>query len=350
MDSIHADVAYINELIREYLLYRGYSRTLGVLENEVSKDPTSLGNPNAVVDEIVEAIKGFKLEQVFQRLNGIRTYLLTKLTDHYALAECLGQLDRAVKQYYIVYCVSNNRIEKATEMFTSHGDELRNDPEWRVWFTLPYITAPTQDAFFAPYFDAAYADQLISSLRNSLQLLFDTIPLPSMMLYKKEVVMRRNLEDEITHLKEENTSMRAQITALQAENRALMKVKSSSSSNTLSSMLEPQPTLTTKATGGHMTLNKTRRQGIGSEVVISEDGIQSFEPADWPPSETYQVPDDDDLTRYSNILDLQLGAKHNADVNAVKFSCDGMLCASSSCDGTVKYVCHASSSCTGYGH
>ncbi|KAG5272227.1 hypothetical protein AALO_G00163030 [Alosa alosa] len=159
-----------DELVREYLVYRGFTSTLKHLDSEIKSDKEK----GFRVDKIIEQLQLFIPNG---DLTGLKDYwgyldrrLFCRLEDVYR--PTVSKLRTSLFRYYLVCTVQNKNLEKTQEFFQKQAQELQGQAEWREWFILPFIPSPEQNPVFAPYFSRQWADTFLVSLHNFLSVLF----------------------------------------------------------------------------------------------------------------------------------------------------------------------------------
>ncbi|XP_053574953.1 WD repeat-containing protein 91 isoform X2 [Bombina bombina] len=143
-----------DELVREYLTFRGFTNTLKHFEADIKTDKE----------------KGFR----------------------------------------------TNKTDKSHEFFQKQATELQNQNEWKEWFALPFLPTPDQNPAFATYFSRQWADTFTVSLHNFLSVLFQCMPVPTILNFEAEC-------QRIFRVQEENEALRQKLFALQAEAHRMRK-------------------------------------------------------------------------------------------------------------------------------
>jgi hypothetical protein len=80
---------------------------------------------------------------------------------------------------------------------------------WQLWFTLPYVRRPSEDARFAVYFSRPWAEALQTSYRNLLASVFAALPLPALARAAAESAHARALEAQAEVLRDECARLQA---------------------------------------------------------------------------------------------------------------------------------------------
>ncbi|KAJ1166471.1 hypothetical protein NDU88_006871 [Pleurodeles waltl] len=165
-----AAVERTDELVREYLIFRGFTTTLKQFDADVKANKEKGFRVDKIVEQLQQFIQSFDL-------SGLRDYwvyldrrLFSRLEDVYR--PTVSKLKTSLYRYYLVYTIQTNRIDKAQEFFLKQASELQNQPEWKDWFLLPFLPTPDSNPAFAPYFSRQWADTFLVSLHNFLSVLF----------------------------------------------------------------------------------------------------------------------------------------------------------------------------------
>lgn len=166
-------LAQVDELVKEYLLFRGFINTFRALEVETRSDKD----------------KGFQVEKIIEELLGyITNGDIQGLVDYYRYLDLrfFSRLDsrfqRTIKKFelcllrhYLVHATQHKKKEKVTEFFDIYGSELQGKQEWVAWFALPYIKNPASDPTFETYFTKYWVDNYTISLHNFLAMTFQNM-------------------------------------------------------------------------------------------------------------------------------------------------------------------------------
>ncbi|XP_069484881.1 WD repeat-containing protein 91 isoform X2 [Ambystoma mexicanum] len=209
-----AAVERTDELVREYLIFRGFTNSLKQFDADVKANKEKGFRVDKIVEQLQQFIQNFDL-------GGLREYwvyldrrLFSRLEDVYR--PTVSKLKTSLYRYYLVYTIQTNRIDKAQEFFQKQASELQNQPEWKDWFLLPFLQAPESNPTFAPYFSRQWADTFLVSLHNFLSVLFQCMPVPIILNFEAEC-------QKMSLLQEENEALRQKLFALQAEAYRLRK-------------------------------------------------------------------------------------------------------------------------------
>uniref|UniRef100_A0A8C9TJG6 WD repeat-containing protein 91 n=1 Tax=Scleropages formosus TaxID=113540 RepID=A0A8C9TJG6_SCLFO len=159
-----------DDMVREYLTFRGFTSTLKLLDAEIKADKEKGFRVDKIIDQLHQFIQAYDLSALKEYWGYLDRRLFCRLEDVYR--PTVNKLRTSLFRYYLVHTVQSNRIEKTQEFFHKQGLELQGHAEWRDWFILPFIQSPEQNPVFSPYFTRQWADTFLVSLHNFLSVLF----------------------------------------------------------------------------------------------------------------------------------------------------------------------------------
>ncbi|XP_054659988.1 WD repeat-containing protein 91 isoform X2 [Grus americana] len=203
-----------DELVREYLLFRGFTAALKQLDAEIKADREKGFRVDKIVEQLQQFVQSYDLAALRDYWSYLDRRLFSRLEDVYR--PTVNKLKTSLFRYYLVHTVQTGRNDKAQEFFLKQASELQNQAEWKDWFVLPFLPAPDSNPTFATYFSRQWADTFIVSLHNFLSVLFQCMPVPVILNFEAEC-LRSSL------IQEENESLRHKLFALQAESSRMKK-------------------------------------------------------------------------------------------------------------------------------
>ncbi|KAM9634642.1 WD repeat-containing protein 91 isoform 2-T2 [Morphnus guianensis] len=203
-----------DELVREYLLFRGFTAALKQLDAEIKADREKGFRVDKIVDQLQQFVQSYDLAALRDYWSYLDRRLFSRLEDVYR--PTVNKLKTSLFRYYLVHTVQTGRNDKAQEFFLKQASELQNQAEWKDWFVLPFLPAPDSNPTFATYFSRQWADTFIVSLHNFLSVLFQCMPVPVILNFEAEC-LRSSL------IQEENELLRHKLFALQAESSRMKK-------------------------------------------------------------------------------------------------------------------------------
>ncbi|KAM8973843.1 WD repeat-containing protein 91 [Pelodytes ibericus] len=203
-----------DDLVREYLTFRGFTNTLKHFETDVKLDREKGFRVDRIVEQLLQFIQGYDLNGMLEYWAYLERRLFSRLEDVYR--PTVHKLKTSLFRYYLVCTVQTGRTEKAQDFFQKQATELQNQAEWKEWFALPFLPMPEGNPTFATYFSRQWADTFTVSLHNFLSVLFQCMPVPTILNFDAEC-------QRISHIQEENDDLRQKLFALQGETQRLRK-------------------------------------------------------------------------------------------------------------------------------
>ncbi|XP_049322107.1 WD repeat-containing protein 91 isoform X1 [Astyanax mexicanus] len=200
-----------DDLVREYLIYRGFTSALKHLDSEIKSDKEKGFRVDKIIDQLQHFIQTYDLAGLKEYWGYLDRRLFSRLEDVYR--PTVNKLRTSLFRYYLVHTIQMKNQEKTQEFFQKQAAELQGQAEWRDWFVLPFIPVPEQNPAFSPYFSRQWADTFLVSLHNFLSVLFQCMPQPVLLSFDAEV-------QRSTSIQEESEQLRQMLFALQGESKA----------------------------------------------------------------------------------------------------------------------------------
>ncbi|GAB2293988.1 hypothetical protein Dimus_028204 [Dionaea muscipula] len=176
------NMQYAEELVREFLVFRGFTSTLQLFEAELSTDIGKGFQVEKIVDLIfTEYVPKFQADKLVGLLSFLKHYFSSSEDVFIAT---LSKLEASIFRYYIVHAVRSGRKDKVVEFFSMIGHELlQKGEEWTPWFALStldlkfdvaitYSKSPSLEPQFRIYFSKEWLDALRLAARNFLSQMF----------------------------------------------------------------------------------------------------------------------------------------------------------------------------------
>mmetsp|Transcript_11114 Transcript_11114/g.15332 ORF Transcript_11114/g.15332 Transcript_11114/m.15332 type:complete len:688 (+) Transcript_11114:52-2115(+) len=312
-------VAYADELVKEYLLFRGFTQTFKTFNAEKKNDKVRGFQAGKIVELLFHYIQTFNLTLLLDLWSYLNEQFFVKV-ERKELILTVHKLDLSLKRYYVVHCVNKGQPDKVKEFFEVCGDELSSQQEWSQWFALPYISNPQNHPAFKDFFTKLWFDTFSLSLHNFLSTVFYNVPLPKLLNFHAERVRRKVLEDEIDRLQNEVvqlTGTNAFVPRTPRKNSEVVPVATP--------LKEPSPATPQQKLGRVNSAGGTTSTRDSGELDmnlylsrrLSEKSLQKQE-------------------RRLFEIQQETYTGHTASITKVKFSPNGTEVASASSDGTVK--------------
>ncbi|XP_037777901.1 WD repeat-containing protein 91-like isoform X4 [Penaeus monodon] len=323
-------VQYLDELVKEYLLFRGFSQTLRSLDNELKIDKDKGFRVDRLVDQVVSHIQTYDLVG----LRELWAHLDKRIFAHlpHTLLPCVRKLETSILRLYVVNTIQTNKSDKLVEFFEKMAQELQSQAEWREWFILPYLKGVEENSSFAMYFTRQWQDTLLVSLHNFFAVVFQpsflqSIELPTLASYRDEA-------SKIARLQEDNELLRARLSALTTSDQPSLEHLVVPDPPPPSHLMDDFYNIAQEAPSSESQLKslKTILFGLGGGLPTSPilgrratGGAASASPQ--PSPIAAQAPSSNNHEEYS---------EHRAVVTHAVFNPSGTLVASADTDGVVK--------------
>ena len=128
------NMQYAEELVREFLVFRGFTNTLQAFDSELSTDIGKGFQVDRIIDLIFSVyIPTFQAEKLVGLLSFFKHCLSSSSERVYI--DTLCKLEVSILRYYIVYAVKAGRNDKVLEFYGMNGNDLlQRDHDWTPWF------------------------------------------------------------------------------------------------------------------------------------------------------------------------------------------------------------------------
>ena len=269
------DLPKIDELIQEYLLFRGFTRSFHIFTSECKTDSLLGLNVARIVDKLFSYVDTYDMPGLLSLWSFLDARFFHHLESHYR--SVVMDFEVALKRYYIIHAVQSGRPNEAVKFFEQYGETLSgnvkdsgtgkrekvqrgkeqtkggtgspNSPSysalsgsavgaspysrspttrapgskytpgknhafassWKGWFALPFLQNPEQDQQFRAFFNPAWVRNLAISLQNFLTLILQNTPMPKLMAFNIGRVERHEQECLIRSQRAEITLLKRQL-------------------------------------------------------------------------------------------------------------------------------------------
>ncbi|CAH0696034.1 unnamed protein product [Spodoptera exigua] len=193
-----AHIQFVDELVREYLLYRGFTSTVKAFDNDLKADKDKGFRVDKIVEQIVHYINVSDLNGFKDYWSHLDTLVFSKLEIH--VQPAVRKLEYSLYKLYLVTAAQSTggaRNERITDFLSKMLPELQGQNEWRDWFMLPFIQKPEENPSFSLYFTRAWQDSVLVSLHNLLATVFQCMPQPTLTSYESDAAMVKRLQDKL---------------------------------------------------------------------------------------------------------------------------------------------------------
>lgn len=204
-----ADVPMVDDVVKEYLVFRGFSSTLKSFESDLKADKDKSFRVDKIVDQLHQYILSYDIVGLRDFWDYLNDRFFKRLDyQHYSNVK---KLEMCLLRLYIIHALQSSKNDKVVEFFEKYTAELQTQTEWREWFAIPFIKNPEQNVAFDMYFQRAWQDTFFLSLYNFLITLFHHMPMPTLLKYDEERGKMYRLEQEVLKLKEQVVSLAEEV-------------------------------------------------------------------------------------------------------------------------------------------
>ncbi|XP_071793240.1 WD repeat-containing protein 91-like [Asterias amurensis] len=189
------------ELVRDYLLFRGFTNTLKSFDAELKLDKDKKFRVDKVLEQLLQSIWSYD----FAGLRSYMEHLDRRVFSHLEANQVANvrKLEVSILRLFVVNALQNNRQDKVTEFFEKMCSEIQNQAEWKEWFALPFLKTPEQSSTFELYFSKQWQETLTISLHNFFSIIFQSMPLPALLNFDAEQQRMNDLQDTNALLKKQ---------------------------------------------------------------------------------------------------------------------------------------------------
>ncbi|RXH95158.1 hypothetical protein DVH24_024842 [Malus domestica] len=270
------NMQYAEELVREFLVFKGFTNTLQAFDSELSTDISK----GFQVDRIMELIFSVYVPKFqAEKLVGLFSFFKQCLSSssETVLLTTLSKLEVSILRYYVVNAIQSGRRDKVLEFFGMIGNDLlQRGQDWTAWFAIPYVKKPNSDPEFRIYFSKEWYEalRLSSGLFVDLGTCCHMAPNYKMPLTKPRIPALMKISSEkttVNHLKKDIKQLKLKLSKLQAlleeKDGQLCQLRSCSS----------------------VTDASTERTMSSSSVVHEENRLISKDTQETCPPDTFQI-------------------------------------------------------------
>ncbi|KAK6186094.1 hypothetical protein SNE40_008198 [Patella caerulea] len=192
----------VDELVKDYLLFRGLTTTLKTLELELKTDKEKGLRADKIVEQVQYYITNSDLHGLREYWSFLNQRLFQRLEQQFMSS--VRKLEVGLQKLYIVAAFQNNRPDKVHEFFDKlvQVSDIQNQLEFKEWFAFPFMKNPEENTMFQMYFNKAWQDTLFLSLHNFLSVILQAMPAPTLLNFEYDHKRMKFLQEENNILKE----------------------------------------------------------------------------------------------------------------------------------------------------
>ncbi|KAJ1925329.1 hypothetical protein IWQ60_004624 [Tieghemiomyces parasiticus] len=347
-------VPYVDELIREYLVFRGFTNTLNTFEADNKADKDRAFQSDKVSQHLLDLAATLEIESVLSYWRYLDLRLFSRLEEQYSPS--VRHIEQELVRYCMIEGIARKKMGKVLACIEIYSSEMMHSAEWTRWFALPYLPEPEKTPYFRPYFSTQWQEAFRTSLRNFIDTVFKNMPLPGLLNFGADFINRQNLQAEIRNLKANIRTLHNKLEKSSIESKAIQQ--------RLEATVQEQDSLRRSASAKSQDRPTSIHLPRGAADNAGEGGERALQPSSLPsggqPSNHSAEPEimmavrdaTADLADIRSIQSVSSNAtaedipyavvsqeiyqEHTAEVVSARFSTDGNLIASFDTDGIVK--------------
>ncbi|KAL0321502.1 UNVERIFIED_CONTAM: WD repeat-containing protein 91 [Sesamum calycinum] len=316
---------FAEELVREFLVFRGFTSTLQAFEKELATDIGKGFQVDKILDLIFSVyIPKFEADKLVDLLSFFRNCFSFSDSN---LIPVISKLDQSILRYYIVNALKCGRKDKVLEFFGAFGNDLlRRDDSWSSWFESTFGSAVSR----------VFSEEWFRALHLSIMNFLTYSRTPALLKISSE-------RDTVKHLKKEINLLNLKLSQLQTlleEKEALLRLSRRRIYNTPSNVTPSGERESfqirdnvVESCESRFNFNNHADEGNSNMLQGSGSNLQSEE---------------NFLEVKAVLQDSFLG--HTSPISCSRFSASGDNIASSSIDGTVSLILCTNIMCYGEGY
>ncbi|GAY45618.1 hypothetical protein CUMW_090730 [Citrus unshiu] len=333
------NMQYAEELVREFLVFRGFTNTLQAFEKELSTDIGKGFQVDKILNLIFSVyITNFQAERLVGLLSFFKQCVSSSET---VLTATLAKLEISILRYYIVHALQSGRKDKVVEFFGTNGNDLLlRGQDWTSWFGgLPALLKISSEK------------NTVKHLKKDIKQLNMKLSQLQALLEEKEAQLSRlkNNSETIKYANIGQTKNSTLASGVNEESLLLSTNSSEACATTATHMgsaemgqtwASSRPALSRFATNmsGNDSISPSKLEfedvGAGDIIQTFNDGLYTENGRDAQGEEDFPEVKVD-------FLETFLG--HTSPISCCRFSSSGNNIASASVDGTVRIWTYDSS-------
>jgi len=182
-------ITQMDELVKEYLLFRGFNSCLKAFDNDLIKDKDKSLKADKVTEQLFQFVYSFDLNGLLDYWSYLDSKYFSRLTlklSPNSSVSITRKYELFLLRYYLVYSIQSNKTEKALEFFENYSTKIQSQVEWKEWFSLPFIKNPEENPIFSVYFSKNWTESFYISLQNFLNVVFQSLSYPRLLNYEED--------------------------------------------------------------------------------------------------------------------------------------------------------------------
>ncbi|KAJ2356187.1 hypothetical protein IWW50_003821 [Coemansia erecta] len=290
---------HIDDLLREYLLFRGFKDTLQAFERDLEQDRDQGFHADKIVSELLDMARDLKIDELLEYWKYLSFRFFSHLSPKYQ--RTTKMFEKRLLRLFLTSAARQGRQQVIRTFMDRHGPALgQQGGDWIPWLGLEYIDQPHTRPEFEAYFSDEWLVSLRAALSDFMQTVFPAMAVPRILLFDKDRREKEALQRKL-QIYEEHMRGETKITAREPGSGAVGLVEDHIDAVATAASPRLQP----------------------SDTVSSPDAVPAPEQAD-----AVDVVPTDAPSSLLRISQEDIFLEHNAGISLAKFSASGELIAS----------------------
>ena len=198
-----------DEMVLEYALYRGFSKTFRTMEIERNNDRTKLFEADRIVSALFDYLHNGDMDAFISTWDFLNKRFFIHLDQEHLKVARRFKLD-LLRFYLVIRQKQKDQKNLILDFFNKYSSDILSSEtataSLRCWYILPYMDEPSKDPEFAPYFSPKFEEMLRNGLQNFISMVLRTTPLPKLLLMErwyrseKQQQMRTELDQALSRV------------------------------------------------------------------------------------------------------------------------------------------------------
>ena len=188
-NSSQTSVSFMDDLVKEYLLFRGFTGCVKTFETDLKLDKDKCLKADKVVEQLFQFVYSFDLSGLLDYWSYLDMKYFSRLTLKLSGNSSISltrKYELFLLRYYVVFAIQSNKNDKCFEFFETYAAKLHSQVEWKEWFCLPFLKNPEENSTFAVYFSKNWTESFYISLQNFLNIVFQSLQYPRLLNYEED--------------------------------------------------------------------------------------------------------------------------------------------------------------------
>lgn len=190
----NTSITQMDELVKEYLLFRGFNSTIKSFENELKQDKDRCFRADKITDQLLSYIYSFDLSGLLDYWSYLEHKFFSRITlkvSNTSSTALTRKYELFLLRFYLVHAMQSSKADKAIELFENYASKLQSQSEWKEWYCLPFLKNPEENPTFSVYFSKNWIDTFIVSLQNFLNITFQSLQFPRLLNYEEDAFWKK---------------------------------------------------------------------------------------------------------------------------------------------------------------